>query len=69
MVVARLQLVGEAAFEGGEPGVYLALLQGVRGVQGGVAGRADALSAGRQSSLHRLTTTITIVQSLLAKTR
>ena len=69
MVVARLQLVVEAAFEGGEPGVYLPLLQGVRGVQGGVAGRADALSAARQSSLHRLTTTITIVQSLLAKTR
>ena len=69
MVVARLQLVVEAAFEGGEPGVYLPLLQRVRGVQGGVAGRADALSAGRQSSLHRLTTTITIVQILLAITR
>ena len=69
MVVARLQLVVEAALEGGEPGVYLALLQGVRGVQGGVAGRADALSAERQSTLQRLTTTVTIVQILLAKTK
>ena len=69
MVAARLQLVVEAALEGGEPGVYLSLLQRVRGVQGGVAGRADALSAERQSTLQRLTTTVTIVQILLAKTK